>query len=160
MPARTPSSRLSQRNRVFEIRWELILILATMGLIMFALSRTARAETEKPTVRKHTTIITEKTEDVSEEEESSSASAEALKERVLTAKFGSKAKSGMAGCKTEELSQKIIRELKGDCNAWLKDRKSELKGKYLSGSCEESCDDCGMNLQRCNVEGSVRYTVR
>ena len=111
------------------------------------------------TVRKRTTTIIEKDqESVDEDEESGQTNLR--KESEITAKFGSKAVSGMSGCKTEDLAAKLVRELKSDCGAWLKDRKTELKGKFLTGSCEESCDDCGMHLQRCSVNGSVRYTVK
>ncbi len=79
------------------------------------------------------------------------------REGVITTKFGSKAASGLTGCKTEDVANSKIKDLKGDCNAWLKDRKSELKIKYLTGTCEEDCSDCGMSLKRCTVTGSVHY---
>jgi hypothetical protein len=136
-----------------------------LALFIIALLPLAHAEIDldsprakQSVTRKRTTTIIEKDEDSQDEEAPSNS--ELPKESEITAKFGSKATSGMAGCKTEDLSQKLVRELKSDCSAWLKDRKTELKGKYLTGSCEESCDDCGMHLQRCSVNGVVRYTVK
>src|SRR6185369_17722401 len=67
----------------------------------------------------------------------------------ISQNFGSLATTGMAGCKTEELSQNVVRDLKSDCSAWLKDQKSHLKDKFVTGICEEHCSDCQMNLRRC-----------
>lgn len=130
--------------------------LKTLVLIVSLISIFSVAQAE--ITRKRTTTVTEKEENIQEDE--SPTNAELPKESEITAKFGSKATSGMSGCKTEELSQKLVRDLKSDCSAWLKDRKAELKGKYLTGSCDESCDDCGMHLQRCSVNGVVRYTIK
>jgi hypothetical protein len=120
-----------------------------------------RASRQSATRKRTTTIIEKEEQGLGQgPDEEGIPNKELPKESEITAKFGSRATSGMSGCKTDDLSQKLVRELKSDCSAWLKDRKAELKGKYLTGSCEESCDDCGMHLQRCSVNGAVRYTVK
>ncbi len=81
-------------------------------------------------------------------------------ENTMTARFGSKGQSGLAGCKTDELATDLVKDLKGDCNAWVKDQKAGLKDRFLLSTCEESCEDCGMSLKRCSVMGSVRYLVK
>lgn len=133
-------------------------ILAFSPLVHAEIDLDSPRAAKPSAARKRTTTIIEKDETVEEAEDTTPS--ELPKESEITAKFGSKATSGMAGCKTEDLSQKLVRNLKSDCAAWLKDRKAELKGKYLTGSCEESCADCGMHLQRCVVDGVVRYTVK
>jgi hypothetical protein len=80
------------------------------------------------------------------------------KDFIVTAKFGSTATSGLAGCKTEALSKDVIKGLKSDCSAWLNDRKAELKNKFHTGTCQEQCSDCGMSLVRCTVTGEVHYS--
>jgi hypothetical protein len=75
----------------------------------------------------------------------------------MTASFGSTATSGLSGCKTDDLSKNMVKELKSDCNAWLKDQKTDLKTKYRVGACEEKCSVCQPGLQRCNVVGKVHY---
>ena len=167
---KTPAFELHGRKTV-GVTVELILILVVMATVMFALTRSAQAEEESaPTstavskthkAQRHTTTVVDQDDevDVPETVGIGTVNPETQREKTMTAKFGSRSTSGMAGCKTEDTVQKTIRELKGDCNAWLKDRKAELKGKYLTGSCDESCDDCGMNLQRCNVNGTVHYTI-
>ena len=122
----------------------------------------AQAQTVKPpaTVKKSTTTIITKEEEGTEEEMAGKAPEEKPTESVITAKFGSKSGSGTAGCKTEELSKTAVKGLKSDCSAWMKDRQTELKTRYLTGSCEEECDDCGMSLKRCMVNGRVHYLVK
>jgi len=77
---------------------------------------------------------------------------------IITTTFGSKATSGTAGCKTAALVENTVRDLKVQCNNWLKERKTELKNKFHTGTCQETCSDCGMSLQRCNVTGTVHYS--
>lgn len=80
-------------------------------------------------------------------------------DRVLTARFGATGGTGLAGCKTEELLKGLLKELKDDCSAWIKDRKADLKDKFLTGSCEEKCESCNRGLRRCHVEGLVHYKI-
>jgi hypothetical protein len=81
-------------------------------------------------------------------------------DRVVEETFGSRSASGMAGCKTDDRAKDAITGLKSDCNAWIKDRRSELKDRFVTGTCSEKCDDCGMSMQRCAVTGRVHYTLR
>jgi hypothetical protein len=83
-----------------------------------------------------------------------------IQESVTTAKFGSKNQSGTSGCKTDELAAEVIKDLKGDCNAWVKDQKANLKDRFLVSSCEETCDDCGLGLKRCAVNGTIHYLLK
>lgn len=84
----------------------------------------------------------------------------APKDAVKSVVFGSRGQSGLAGCKTEDLSKTVVKDLKSDCSAWLKDQKTDLKSKYLSGSCEDQCEDCGMSLRRCHVVGTMHYLLK
>lgn len=130
----------------------LILISATGSSISFA-------ESTKPVVKKSvTTITTVETEGEDETPAPTDSPTQVTDDNELTTVFGSTATTGLAGCKTEELTKSVIRDLKSDCSAWMKDQKSQLKDKYLTGTCEEQCSDCQMGLRRCSVKGSVRYS--
>jgi hypothetical protein len=76
---------------------------------------------------------------------------------IVTSTFGSLTGQGMHGCKSEALSKDAVKELKTECSAWMKERKAELKAKYQTGTCQEECNDCGMGLKRCAVNGVVHY---
>lgn len=122
---------------------------------------TAFAQSGSTKVRKQTTtIITKESESDVDEEEVKTEPTTEPRENVKTVTFGSRNQSGTAGCKTEALSKPLIKDLKADCNAWVKDQKAELKSRFQTSSCEESCSDCGMSLQRCNVIGTVHYIVK
>ena len=137
------------------------LLLALMLIASLVVSAPSKAETSKRVRKSTTTVITKESEgDDDDDVVPVLETAAEPKESVKTATFGSKGQSGTAGCKTEELSKAAIKDLKADCNAWVKDQKSELKGKFLTSSCDESCDDCGTSLRRCSVTGSVHYLLR
>jgi hypothetical protein len=139
------------------------LVLLISLFTMFEISTSAHAETSKH-VRKSTTTVT--TSESDGEDASGDIASDPTKaagettEKEMKATFGSKAQSGLAGCKTEELRKSAVKDLKGDCNAWIKDQKADLKARYLNSSCEEKCEDCGMALQRCYVSGTIHYTVK
>lgn len=142
----------------------LFIIILVFNLLMtcFAPPKAIAQGTTK--VRKTTTTVTTKEVESDTDDESVpvppvEAPVEP-KESVKTANFGSKSQSGLTGCKTEALSNSLVKDLKADCSAWVKDQKSELKAKFLTSSCEESCDDCGMSLKRCSVKGSVHYLLK
>ena len=145
----------------FGFKFELIVLALTLASFL-GLSSIAAAETTR-TVRKKQTTVTE-VETEGEDEAPNSTETQAppssagAQESELTTKFGSKATTGMAGCKTEELAKGVVRDLKADCGAWIKDQKTHLKSHFLTGTCEEECNECGMSLQRCTVNGTVRYT--
>jgi hypothetical protein len=91
----------------------------------------------------------------------SGASAESQNgEKTIEETFGPQSGSGTSDCKTADLAKSSIAGFKNDCNAWIKERKSDLKDHFLTGACKEKCDDCGMSLKRCSVTGSVHYTVK
>ena len=64
---------------------------------------------------------------------------------------------GPTACKTQDLARELIRDLKVECNAWLKERKADLGSKYQTGTCGEECTDCTMGLKRCSVNGVAHY---
>ncbi len=140
------------RNSLFFVAFAAML---SASILTFS----ARAE-EAPRVKKSTTTITVKESENETDDEPKPTSTPEEKERVKTVTFGSRAQSGTLGCKTEELIAGVIKDLKADCAAWVKDQKAELKGRYLTSSCEESCSDCGMSLQRCIVTGTVHYIIK
>ena len=137
-------------------------LIASFALI--TLTSVANAETK---TRKKTVTITTTEKDLDEDDEvmedlGIKTTAEPKeRESIATARFGAKpGQSGTSGCKTEDLSKDVIKDLKSDCNAWVKDQKAELKSRFLTSSCEEACEDCGMSLKRCAVNGSVKYILK
>lgn len=64
---------------------------------------------------------------------------------------------GPTACKTQELAKEMVRDLKTECNSWLKERKADLGTKYQTGTCGEECTDCTMGLKRCSVNGVAHY---
>jgi hypothetical protein len=138
----------------------LLALLMILGLVFAA---PARAETVRRVRKTTTTVITKESEGDQDGDVvapiADPVSAEP-KESVKTATFGSKGQSGTAGCKTDDLAKSAVKDLKTDCSAWVKDQKSELKGKFLTSSCDESCDDCGMSLRRCSVTGAIHYLLK
>lgn len=64
---------------------------------------------------------------------------------------------GPTACKTQDLAKELIRDLKQECNSWLKERKTDLGSKYQTGTCSEDCSDCTMGLKRCSVQGEAHY---
>jgi hypothetical protein len=137
------------------------LLLFAMILCSFSVLVNAPAHAEElPRVKKSTTTITVKESENDADEEPKAKVTPEEKERVKSVVFGSRAQSGTLGCKTEELINGAIKDLKSDCAAWVKDQKTELKGRFLTSSCEDSCTDCGMSLQRCIVTGTVHYIIK
>lgn len=165
--------RLSVRTSYFVLHPEYLVTLLVMALLIVAFTAsvadaqttTAPGQTTTTTstkrVRKSTTTITtvdEDGDDIAFDPVSTSTSTTTeVQEGEVTTTFGSKATSGTAGCKTEELNKAVVRDLKSDCKAWVKDQRADLKGKFHTSTCEEQCSDCGMSLQRCNVVGSIKY---
>lgn len=64
---------------------------------------------------------------------------------------------GPTACKTQDLAKELVRDLKAECQTWLKERKSDLGTKYQTGTCSEQCSDCTMGLKRCSVAGEAHY---
>jgi hypothetical protein len=64
---------------------------------------------------------------------------------------------GPTACKTQDLARELVRDLKTECNSWLKERKADLGSKYQTGTCGEECTDCTMGLKRCSVNGVAHY---
>ena len=64
---------------------------------------------------------------------------------------------GPTACKTQELAKEMVRDLKTECNSWLKERKADLGSKYQTGTCNEECTDCTMGLKRCSINGVAHY---
>lgn len=65
---------------------------------------------------------------------------------------------GPSSCKTGPALKDAAGELKTECNSWIKERKADLKEKFLTGTCTEDYDDCGSGLKRCTVKGVVHYS--
>lgn len=164
------SQRLAVRTPYFTLPFEYIAVLLMMALLIVAFTaQAAEAQPGQTTttttskrVRKSTTTITTVDEDGDDVPTTSPVSTttsteSTVEEGEVTTSFGSKATTGTAGCKTEELNKAVVRDLKSDCKAWVKDQRADLKGRFNTSTCEESCTDCGMSLQRCNVIGTVRY---
>jgi hypothetical protein len=64
---------------------------------------------------------------------------------------------GPTACKTSDLAKELVKDLKGECQVWVKERKADLGTKYQTGTCSEKCSDCTMGLKRCSVAGVVHY---
>ncbi len=164
------SQRLMVRTPFFTVLPEYLIVLLMMAFLILAFTATASAApaegqtttTTSKRVRKSTTTITtvhEEGDDVVADVPTSTttSTASTVEEGEVTTTFGSKATTGTAGCKTEELNKAVIRDLKSDCKAWVKDQRADLKGKFNTSKCEEACTDCGTSLQRCTVTGTVKY---
>jgi hypothetical protein len=157
------TQRLAVRTPYFIILPEYLITLGLMALLIIAFTasladaQTTTTSTSTKRVRKSTTTITQVDEDGDVSEPTTTSTSTEVQEGEVVTTFGSRATSGTAGCKTEELNKAVIRDLKSDCKAWIKDQRADLKGKFQTSTCEESCTDCGMSLQRCNVVGTVRY---
>lgn len=135
--------------------------IAVALFLTFTLAASANAEAVKKVKKSSTTITTVESEGEDDGDTAAPAAPTAEPtEKEITAVFGSKSQSGMAGCKTEDAKKQVVKDLKGDCNAWIKDQKADLKSRYLTSSCEEKCEDCGMSLLRCSVVGTIRYIVK
>ncbi len=65
---------------------------------------------------------------------------------------------GPTQCKTADALKLGLKELREDCQAWLKQQKTEMAGKYQSGVCNDECNECGMSLKTCTVKGTVHYS--
>jgi hypothetical protein len=138
------------------------MFVTVIAMAIVVIMSTAHAETKKKTVVKKTTTTTTTTDidtgdDDDGDDQAAADTSDRPTESELTATFGAQATTGYAGCKTEELAKAAIKELKSDCNAWIKDQKTDLKANYRTGVCEEKCSDCQAGLRRCNVVGTIRY---
>ena len=133
---------------------------ASLLIVVCAFAASGRAQSESAKVRssKSTTTITTITEDRDDASAEDAATKDAEKDYLVTKTFGPKGQTGLSGCKTEELSEKVVADLEATCDAWLKTQEKKLKKKYNTGSCEESCQDCGTSLKRCSVVGAVHYS--
>lgn len=137
---------------------DLLLTLA-LGLIL----STAHAETVIKRSHKSKLTTTTETTEMSDPsgggvgETLTTSTTNEISESEISTVFGSQAMSGLGGCKTEELSRPVLKGLRSDCQAWIKDQHSDLGKRFLTSACEDSCTDCGMSLQRCTVTGTVRY---
>jgi hypothetical protein len=65
---------------------------------------------------------------------------------------------GPTQCKVADALKVGLKELRDDCQAWLKQQKSEMGSKYQSGVCNDECNECGMSLKTCTVKGTVHYS--
>jgi hypothetical protein len=177
------SSRLILSRFSFRLSLFTQTILVLIALALLIVMQTARAQDSSDETTSTTTTTTSttttttakkkaaksvalppahesvnETTPVSSSDPASGAGSGETRDFIVSAKFGSTAATGLTGCKTEALLKESIKELKADCNAWLKDRKAELKNKFHTGTCQEQCSDCGMGLQRCTVTGEVHYS--
>ena len=64
---------------------------------------------------------------------------------------------GPSQCKTQDLSKEVAKELRAECDGWVKERKADLGNKYITGTCTEACEECNMGLRRCSYKGTVHY---
>lgn len=65
---------------------------------------------------------------------------------------------GPSLCKAKQVLDPVRKELKGECESWMKERKSDLGTNYLTGTCEEKQDSCAGGLVRLTVKGLVHYS--
>jgi hypothetical protein len=159
------SKSLSLRTSVFTARAEALLTLALMAALILLFTAHAKAESTRHT-RTSTTTTVESDDDGQDYAPPANAAVPPAPtapapaewaETEMSQTFGSKATTGMAGCKTEVLSKDVIKDLKRECSTWVKEQKKDLGKNYLGNTCEDSCDDCGMNLVRCKITGTIRY---
>lgn len=77
-------------------------------------------------------------------------------EKNITSDFGP------TKCVITELTSKEAKPLKTECESWVKERKTELGSKYLTGTCNQSCRTCEKNtsLKQCSIKGEVHYLIQ
>jgi hypothetical protein len=74
------------------------------------------------------------------------------KEFVMESQFGP------SSCKASNTVEGAKKELKTECDGWIKERKGDLGTKFRTGTCNVKCDSCGQGLERCMMTGLVHYT--
>jgi hypothetical protein len=138
--------------------------LSILAALLLVTAQLASAETTKHTRTTTTTTVESDDEAFAPPADAIPAprnakppGAGAFIDATLSQTFGSTATSGTAGCKTEALSKSVVKDLKRECAAWVKEQKADIGKNYLGNTCEDTCDDCGMSLLRCKVTGTVRY---
>ena len=69
---------------------------------------------------------------------------------------------GPTKCVIDENLDAEKREIKKQCEEWVKDRKAELGSKFLTSTCNPECSPCPKNevLKHCSYRGEVHYSVR
>ncbi len=65
---------------------------------------------------------------------------------------------GPSLCKAKQTLDPVRKELKAECETWMKERKTDLGVNYLTGTCEEKQDPCNGGLVRLTVRGLVHYS--
>jgi hypothetical protein len=135
-------------------------ILNQLGLLLslsafVCLAVTARAQTGMSHTTTTSTTTSESDNPIPPQ--GVGAPAHTTQDFLMSKTFGSKATSGLSGCKTEEASKDVLKDLNTQCMAWMNDKHAEMKEKYVTGTCEESCSDCGMSMQRCSMKGVIHY---
>lgn len=74
------------------------------------------------------------------------------KEFVMESQFGP------SQCKASNAIDAAKKELKSECDGWVKERKADLGTKFRTGTCNAKCDSCGQGLERCLTTGLVHYS--
>jgi hypothetical protein len=64
---------------------------------------------------------------------------------------------GPTSCLASNLIDSKKDELVEKCQSWTDSKKAELKKRYRTSTCEDSCNDCSTGLKRCEVNGVVHY---
>ncbi|MEQ1877029.1 MAG: hypothetical protein ABL958_10315, partial [Bdellovibrionia bacterium] len=57
--------------------------------------------------------------------------------------FTMESQFGPSQCKALNAIDAAKKELKTECDGWLKERKADLGTKYRTGTCNAKCDPCG-----------------
>lgn len=128
----------------------MVIVFAVFALVQLILARPAQAQTRSCALVEQLAwdlgcnIATASTE--------SSEKADKTKDFAITSSYGP------SQCKTGASLKEAIKDLKEECSSWLKERKSDLKEKHLTGTCNEECTDCGSGLKKCTIRGIVHYS--
>lgn len=72
--------------------------------------------------------------------------------------FAMESQFGPSSCKASNMLDAAKKELKTECDGWVKERKGDLGTKYRTGTCNVKCDSCGQGLERCMMTGLVHYS--
>ena len=64
---------------------------------------------------------------------------------------------GPSLCKAKQVLDEVRKNLKTECDVWLKERKSDLGKSYMTGTCQETQAPCAGGLVQLTFKGLVHY---
>lgn len=82
----------------------------------------------------------------------------AEREQIPDPNFVLSSDFGPTLCKAKQVIEEPRKDLKKECDTWLKERKTDLGKSFLTGTCQESQEACSGGLVRLTYKGLVHYS--